>query len=298
MGMRVSGRYSKSLPPPPLRSSPRRRRMSQTEVQRALTQLNELTASGDTRRAAALLSAAQRAAPANPDFAVRQLEVCLQANQLVCAAHSARALLRHAPAEHPEICRMLASARAFGARAAGLRWCPPAEPCTRSVANASVDGGVVAATGASLDDGQMWRAENFISTLKMMLADDSLWRGRTGRTLLNHAVMQQMQARAIASAAAWHSRDTLSAATLRVLRAMPRSLPTCTTALSSYCRALRTAMPISRCSSAALAAVQDSRERLRSSRKGPTAVRGGRSWAASIGCRASPNSHATPSAAR
>ena len=113
-------------------------------MQRALTQLNELTASGDTRRAAALLSAAQRAAPANPDFAVRQLEVCLQANQLVCAAHSARALLRHAPAEHPEICRFLASARAFGARAAGLRWCPPAEPCTRSVANASADGGVVA----------------------------------------------------------------------------------------------------------------------------------------------------------
>ena len=30
--------------------------MSDAEVQRALTQLNELTASGDTRRAAALLS--------------------------------------------------------------------------------------------------------------------------------------------------------------------------------------------------------------------------------------------------
>ena len=192
--------------------------MSAAEIESALSQLTELTAAGDTKRAAALLSAAQRAAPANPDFAVRQLELCLQANQLVCAAHSARALLRHAPAEHPDMCRFLASARAFGARAAGLRWCPPDEPCTRSVANASVDGSVVAATGASLDEGHMWRAENFISTLKMLLADESLWRGRTGRTLLNHAVMQQMQARAIAqlARAARHICNTHSAATLCV----------------------------------------------------------------------------------
>lgn len=188
--------------------------MSHPEVQHALAQLDELTAAGDTKRAAALLSAAQRASPTSPEFAVRQLEVCLQANQLVCAAHSARALLRHAPADHPEMCRFLASARAFGARAVQIRWCPPAELCTRSVANASADGSVAAATGASLDDGQMWRAENFISTLKMLLADDSLWRGSTGRTLLNHAAMQQMQVPGTSAPAAQHGTDP----TLTLLR--------------------------------------------------------------------------------
>ena len=60
-----------------------------------------------------------------PELAGRQLDACLQSNQLVCAAHAARALLRHAPADHPELCTFLGSARAFGASAAALRWCPP-----------------------------------------------------------------------------------------------------------------------------------------------------------------------------
>merc|ERR1719272_1960271 len=132
-------------------------------------------------------------APSRPELAARQLDGCLQSNQLVCAAHAARALLRHAPADHPELCTFLGSARAFGASAAALRWCPPGEPCTRPVTNSTPDDSVVAASGASLDDGQLWRAENFISSLKALLADESLWQGASARARFNHAVMQQMQ---------------------------------------------------------------------------------------------------------
>ena len=145
-------------------------------VHRALEQHTAHLAAGDTKAAAAILSAAQRMAPSRPELAARQLDVCLQSNQLVCAAHAARALLRHAPADHPELCTFLGSARAFGASAAALRWCPPGEPCTRPVTNSTPDQGVVAASGASLDDGQLWRAENFISGLKALLADESLWK--------------------------------------------------------------------------------------------------------------------------
>ena len=145
-------------------------------VHRALEQHTAHLAAGDTKAAAAILSAAQRMAPSRPELAARQLDVCLQSNQLVCAAHAARALLRHAPADHPELCTFLGSARAFGASAAALRWCPPGEPCTRPVTNSTPDQGVVAASGASLDDGQLWRAENFIGGLKALLADESLWK--------------------------------------------------------------------------------------------------------------------------
>ena len=158
-------------------------------VHRALEQHSAQLAAGDTKAAAAILSAAQRMAPSSPaaeskchsaparlmyllraiggsgqlvtlslvrgrpsgrpaaasgarashlqiadvsacdhlgpELAGRQLDACLQSNQLVCAAHAARALLRHAPADHPELCTFLGSARAFGASAAALRWCPP-----------------------------------------------------------------------------------------------------------------------------------------------------------------------------
>ena len=144
-------------------------------VYHALEQHSAHLAAGDTKAAAAILSAAQRMSPSSPELACRQLDACLQSNQLVCAAHAVRALLRHASADHPELCTFLSSARAFGASAAALRWCPPGEPCTRAVTNSTPDEGVVAASGASLDDGQLWRAENFISGLKALLADESLW---------------------------------------------------------------------------------------------------------------------------
>ena len=144
-------------------------------VYHVLEQHSAHLAAGDTKAAAAILSAAQRMDPSRPELAGRQLDACLQSNQLVCAAHAVRALLRHAPADHPELCTFLSSARAFGASAAALRWCPPGEPCTRAVTNSTPDDGVVAASGASLDDGQLWRAENFISGLKALLADESLW---------------------------------------------------------------------------------------------------------------------------
>ena len=147
------------------------------KVHRTLEQHATHLALGDTNAAAAILSAAQRLSPSRPELAARQLDVCLQSNQLVCAAHAARALLRHARADHPELCTFLGSARAFGASAAALRWCPPGEPCTRPVTNSTPDQSVVAASGASLDDGQLWRAENFISGLKALLADGSLWQG-------------------------------------------------------------------------------------------------------------------------
>lgn len=170
----------------------------------ALRRYDELHAAGDAK-AAALLSAALRTAPSSPEFAVRQLDVCLQRNQLVCAAHAARTLLRHAPFDHPEICRYLASARAFASRAEAIRWCPLGEPCVRPAANATRDARVDAASGADLDDGQLWHAENFISLLKELLADESLWRGSTGRALLNHAVMQQMQVRVTTACGAAHT---------------------------------------------------------------------------------------------
>ena len=57
-----------------------------------------------------------------------------------------------------------------------LARCPPGEPCTRPVTNSTPDQSVGVASGASLDDGQLWRAENFISGLKALLADESLWK--------------------------------------------------------------------------------------------------------------------------
>jgi len=43
------------------------------------------------------------------------------------------------------------------------------------------------------DDGHMWRGEHFVTTMKGILADETLWRGGDPRSQLNHAVMQQMQ---------------------------------------------------------------------------------------------------------
>ena len=267
------------------------------DIASAVAQHTAYVNAGDTKAAAQLLSAAQRAAPSSPEFAVRQLDACLQSNQLVCAAHAARALLRHAPADHPELCRFLSSARAFGARAAALCWCPIGERCTRPVANATPDESVAAASGAGLDDGQLWRAESFIATLKALLADDALWRGASAQKLLNHAVMQQMQAPPL-PAPAPHPRPPPAPHTgtrLHACRATPRWRPRCTRAASAS-RPLRSgrcipptlaygrAAPSHPASHAVRPACRRSRRRTPTSRCSSAALRGARGWRRRCGC--------------
>ena len=139
------------------------------------------------------LNAAQRLAPSDPQIAIDLVGACLAANVLVCAAHAVRTLLRHADSAHPQLCALLLSARAFGALGSALHWCPHGEPCGRSATNASRDATLRVGSATGVDDGHLWHGEHFVTTMKGILADETLWRGGDARSQLNHGVMQQMQ---------------------------------------------------------------------------------------------------------
>jgi tetratricopeptide (TPR) repeat protein len=155
-------------------------------------------ADGDGLQAITLVRAAQRVAPNDPHLGVLLLESCMIANQLMCAAHGARTLLRFGDtttANSTSVCRWLGSARAFGWRASRLHWCRLGEPCHR-VTNRSadlMDGAPSIGSLTAVDDGQLWSAENLVSALKSTLGDERHWQGRTGTSALTHATMQHIQ---------------------------------------------------------------------------------------------------------
>jgi tetratricopeptide (TPR) repeat protein len=168
----------------------------------ALPNIDAALALGDGAKAVRLVREAQRLTPSAPSVAVRLLEACLLDNQLMCAAHGARSLLRHASAEGDEdapMCRSLGAAKAFGARAARLRWCWVGAPCGRLGNTSALDAASVSFPVGGLtavDDGQLWSAEHLVAALKEMLADESQWQGGSGAPALNHATMQHVQGNA------------------------------------------------------------------------------------------------------
>ena len=167
------------------------------DVSHELANVDAAVASGKGHDAVRLVREAQSLAPRDPDVAVRLMEACLLDNQLMCAAHGARSLLRHAAAEadNPTLCRYLGAAKAFGARARRLRWCRKGEPCDRLGNTSAAVGGTSFVVGSlpTRDDGQLWSAEHMVGALKEVLEDDSQWRGASGSSALNHAAMQHMQ---------------------------------------------------------------------------------------------------------
>lgn len=167
----------------------------------ASARVDALLAEGDAVGAMRLVREAQHLDPSSPHLGVRLLDACLQSNQLLCAAHGARTVLRHAGrAGHEdgiETCRFLRSARAFGMRVSRLRWCPVAsgQDCERWTNRSAVQNLMQQATFpiVAQDDGQLWSGENLVSRLKAVLADDVQWRGDSLQATLNHATMQHLQ---------------------------------------------------------------------------------------------------------
>ena len=169
----------------------------------------------DGLHAMRLVRDAQRATPQCPHLGVRLLEACLLSNQLLCAAHGARTVLRYAMEEEAEeaeranslLCRFLGSAKAFGARAAKLRFCPAfGEPCVRLTNRSASLLPTAPAPGsvAARDDGQLWSAENLVSWLKATLAREDQWAATqverhdlaAMRRNLNHATLHHVQGNA------------------------------------------------------------------------------------------------------
>ena len=167
-------------------------------------------AAGESIEAIRLVREAQRLSPNSPTLGVQLLEGCMRSNNLLCAAHGARTVLRYGVEVDGEgeaeddpsssLCRYLGAAKAFGARVSRLRWCRTGEACGR-VTNrtwlATAERSLVPAAraAASRDDGQLWSAEHLVSAIKLMLEDDDQWRDRAGdrAPTLNHATMQQVQ---------------------------------------------------------------------------------------------------------
>lgn len=169
----------------------------------------------DGLRAMRLVRDAQRATPQCPHLGVRLLESCLLENQLLCAAHGARTVLRYGmhddqdavPQTNSSLCRFIGSGKAFGTRAAKLRFCPAfGEPCIRLTNRSSsqMPSAPTPGTAASWDDGQLWSAENLVSWLKETLAHEDQWAARKSerhdlasmRRNLNHATLHHVQGNA------------------------------------------------------------------------------------------------------
>ena len=160
----------------------------------ALLQADEHLGSGDGYSALRVIREAQRLQPSSAELGVRLIEACLASEQLMCAAHGSRTVLRSAEADDASSCRHLVAARAFGSLAARLRWCPVAEPCSRVTNRSAVSlEDATASSIVTVDDGQLWSGENMVRGVKAMLADDKQWKGGGDGTLLNHATMQHIQ---------------------------------------------------------------------------------------------------------
>ena len=173
-----------------------------SNIGRRLTAIDDALAAGTGDSAVQLVRAAQELNPSSPAVAVRLLEGCLLDNQLMCAAHGARSLLRFAMADEDEseVCRYLGAAQAFGARAGRLRWCRLGQSCSRLGNTSALDGAAVpysvSTLATSLDNGELWRGEHLVSELKLVLEDETQWKGREGAVALNHATMQHVQGNA------------------------------------------------------------------------------------------------------
>ena len=176
--------------------------------------IDQALAEGNGLGAMRLVRDAQRGAPTCPLLGVRLLEACLLANQLMCAAHGARTVLRYGTEDGNEesddttLCRFVGSAKAFGARASRLRLCPISSRCARIANRSSASEPEIpeASAVALRDDGQLWSAEHLVGTVKDHLAHDDQWRSSsvsaaeeepedvlTMRRELNHATLHHVQ---------------------------------------------------------------------------------------------------------
>ena len=159
-----------------------------------LVSIDEALAAGDGMRAIGLVRQAQQLDPRSASLGVRLIDSCLMSGQLLCAAHGARTVLRSATAADDEACRSLSSARILGHQISRLWWCPVDRPSCEPVTNRTAGPGIAAGSLVAMDDGNLVSAENFVATLKRILADDVQWKGDSSAAqLLNHATMQHIQ---------------------------------------------------------------------------------------------------------
>ena len=167
-----------------------------------LAEIDAVVAQGAGGLAIQLVREAQSKNPFASSIAVRLVEACLLDNQLMCAAHGTRSLLRHAADDDDEddVCRYLGVTQAFSARVRPLRWCWVGGACGHLGNTSAFDPNKVPYPVGTLsmarDDGELWRGEHLVAQLMVMLDDENEWKGRGGARSLNHATMQHVQGNA------------------------------------------------------------------------------------------------------